>query len=113
MRCKPQGKADLNSRQTHRRLLKPLQGLVHLVDRKAYTFEGPNGDSVVEGPVPESMAADVEHYRNMLVEAVRRCAGLLVAAASRNPCHGSDRVWRVAHDRARLTGWMHELGLVL
>ena len=51
-----------------------LQGLVDLVDRKAYTFEGPNGDAVVEGPVPDSMAPDVERYRSKLVEAVRRCA---------------------------------------
>ena len=47
------------------------QGLVDLVDCKAYSFEGPNGDSVVEGPVPESMAADVELFRGRLVEAVR------------------------------------------
>ena len=52
----------------------PRQGLVDLVDRKAYSFEGPNGDSVVEGPVPESMEAEVEQHRSRLVEAVRLLA---------------------------------------
>ena len=52
-------------------LLLPKQGLADLVDRKAYSFEGPNGDSVVEAPVPPSMADDVEIYRSRLVEAVR------------------------------------------
>ncbi len=46
------------------------QGLVDLVDRKAYSFAGPNGDTVVEGPVPESMEAEVEQHRSRLVEAV-------------------------------------------
>jgi hypothetical protein len=55
-------------------VLLPKQGLVDLVDRKAYSFEGPNGDSVVEAPVPASMAADVELYRSRLVEAVRDSA---------------------------------------
>ena len=47
-----------------------LRGLVDLVDRKAYAFEGPSGDKVVEVPVPGDMAAEVEARRAELVERV-------------------------------------------
>ena len=42
-----------------------------LVERRAFTFEGPNGDDVIEGPIPADMASDVEILRAKLVEAVR------------------------------------------
>ena len=41
-----------------------------LIYRKAYTFHGPNGDEVKEGPVPADMVATVERFRTKLVEAV-------------------------------------------
>jgi len=66
-----------------------LQGLVDLVDRKAYSFEGPNGDSVVEGPVPESMAAEVEQHRSRLVEAVPLLACLICILSSRDQMSGN------------------------
>lgn len=47
-----------------------LRGLVCLVDRKAYTFEGGSGERVVEVPVPAELQAQVEAKRAELVEAV-------------------------------------------
>lgn len=43
-------------------------GVVDLVYRKAFTFEGPNGIEVTERPVPEDMKAQMEEYRADLVE---------------------------------------------
>ena len=45
-----------------------------LIERKAFTFEGPNGDDVIEGPIPVDLAGDVELLRAKLVEAVRSLA---------------------------------------
>ena len=51
--------------------MRALQGLVDLIERKAYHFEGPFGDDVTEVPVPAELAAEVDAARNKLVEAVR------------------------------------------
>ncbi len=46
------------------------EGLVHLLRMKAYYFEGPMGDKIVEKEIPENMKADVEKYRAELVEKI-------------------------------------------
>jgi elongation factor G len=43
-----------------------FRGVVDLLHRKAYTYEG---GKVTEGPIPADMEADVETYRRQLVEA--------------------------------------------
>ncbi len=47
-----------------------FKGMVDLVEEKAYTFDGPHGENIIEIPVPEDMAADVEKYRAILIEKV-------------------------------------------
>lgn len=44
------------------------QGVVDLVDRAAYYFEGPRGINMVVRPVPEGMREEVENKRQELVE---------------------------------------------
>ena len=73
-----QGLVDLNALKPKAICLNALkpkalmpQGLVDLIYRKAYTFEGPNGDEVTEGPLPADMIELVDQFRAKLVEAVR------------------------------------------
>lgn len=47
-----------------------FEGVVDLLKRKSYRFEGDMGEKVVEGEVPEDMKADVEKYRAELVEKI-------------------------------------------
>jgi len=46
------------------------KGVVDLVTRKAFVFEGPRGDKVSEVPVPEDMKSEMEAKRSELVERV-------------------------------------------
>ncbi|MFA4815369.1 MAG: elongation factor G, partial [Candidatus Gracilibacteria bacterium] len=43
-------------------------GIIDLIERKAYKFEGKHGDTEVEIPMPEDMKAQVEEYRAKVVE---------------------------------------------
>jgi elongation factor G len=45
-------------------------GVVDLVRMKAYRFEGPAGDQIVEGPVPPAMAAEAAAARDQMLDAV-------------------------------------------
>ncbi len=47
-----------------------FEGLVDLIENKAYHFEGKNGENIVEIPIPENMAEQVKEYRSKLVEKV-------------------------------------------
>ena len=47
-----------------------FKGMIDLVERKAYTFDGDLGVNVVEMDVPEDMKSKMEEYRAMLVEKV-------------------------------------------
>lgn len=47
-----------------------FEGLVDLIENKAYHFEGKNGENIVEIPIPENMAEQVKEYRAKLVEKV-------------------------------------------
>jgi len=47
-----------------------LQGIVDIVSRKAYTFEGPKGEVVKEVPVPPEKVEDMEAARGTLIEAL-------------------------------------------
>ncbi len=49
---------------------KDFLGSIDLVERKAYTFDGPAGEKVVEMEIPEDMKDKVEEYRAALIEKV-------------------------------------------
>jgi elongation factor G len=44
-----------------------LEGVVDLVDQKAYYFTGANGDDIIVKEIPEAMKADVKKYRHILI----------------------------------------------
>jgi elongation factor G len=45
-------------------------GVVDLVEMKAYTFHGENGERIEVGPIPEQMAEQVAEYREKMLDAV-------------------------------------------
>jgi len=45
-------------------------GVIDIIERKAYNFEGKHGEIVKEIPVPEDMKAQVEEYRHRVMEKV-------------------------------------------
>jgi elongation factor G len=47
-----------------------FEGVVDLLTRKSFHFEGEMGDKIIEGEVPENMKADVEKYRAELIEKI-------------------------------------------
>ncbi len=47
-----------------------FEGVIDLIRRVSYRFEGQCGEKVVEGPVPEDMQEETERWRSMLVEKV-------------------------------------------
>jgi elongation factor G len=47
-----------------------FKGVVDLIDRKAYTFEGEHGETVTEIEIPSNMKEEVEDRRAMLVERI-------------------------------------------
>lgn len=47
-----------------------FEGVIDLVRRKSYRFEGESGERVAEGEVPEDMKEKVEEWRALLVEKV-------------------------------------------
>ncbi len=46
------------------------QGVVDLITMKAYTFDGPSGETIVESEIPADMKDDAEKYREEMLEAV-------------------------------------------
>ncbi len=46
------------------------EGVIDLLEMKAYGFEGKLGDNVIEIPFPENLRADAEKYRGELVEKI-------------------------------------------
>lgn len=47
-----------------------FEGIIDLVEEKAYRFEGKMGETVVEMDIPENMKGQVEEYRGILIEKV-------------------------------------------
>ncbi|MFA5792567.1 MAG: elongation factor G [Candidatus Gracilibacteria bacterium] len=45
-----------------------FSGVIDLIERKAYEFEGKHGEIIKEIPIPEDMKAQVEEYRAKIVE---------------------------------------------
>jgi len=55
-----------------------FKALIDLIERKAYTFNGKNGEEIVEVPVPADMIEAVEKYRKILVEKVAESSDTLM-----------------------------------
>lgn len=49
---------------------KDLKGIIDLIERKAYAFEGDMGEKTVEIDIPQDMKDKIEKYRAILVEKV-------------------------------------------
>lgn len=45
-----------------------FEGIIDLVEKKAYRFEGPMGETIIERDIPADMTAKVEEYRKKMVE---------------------------------------------
>jgi len=50
-----------------------FEGVIDLIEKKAYHFEGSFGENVVEFPIPEDMKGKVEEYRNIMIEKASEC----------------------------------------
>jgi elongation factor G len=47
-----------------------FHGVIDLISMKAYTFEGDNGEHVVEKPIPPELLAEAETHRETMLDAV-------------------------------------------
>lgn len=47
-----------------------FEGIVDVIEKKAFHFEGDHGMNIVEIPIPADMVASVDEYRTMLVDKV-------------------------------------------
>ncbi len=56
-----------------------FSGLVDLLERKAYKFEGDKGQNIIEIPIPEDMKEQVEEYRAKLIEKIAEANDDLMA----------------------------------
>lgn len=45
-----------------------FNGVIDLIEQKAYTFEGKNGETIKEIPIPEDQLDVVKEYRNKMIE---------------------------------------------
>jgi len=45
-----------------------FKGIIDLIELKAFTFEGANGEKIIEIDIPEDMKSKVDHHRNHLIE---------------------------------------------
>jgi elongation factor G len=50
-----------------------MRGVIDLIEQKAYEFKGNFGEQIEEIEIPEELKADVESYRNTMVEAIVEC----------------------------------------
>jgi len=47
-----------------------FEGIVDLITMKSYRFEGANGEKIIEGAIPDNMAADAQKCRDELLDSV-------------------------------------------
>jgi len=67
-------------------------GIIDLVQKKAYKFEGEHGEKVVEIPVPENLNDEVSEYRAVLMEKVAECDDELMDAYLQNSALTDDQI---------------------
>lgn len=47
-----------------------FEGVVDLIEMKAYKFEGESGEKIIESEIPENLAEEAKKYRSLMVEKV-------------------------------------------
>ena len=47
-----------------------FSGVIDLIERKAYNFEGENGEKIIEIPIPDEMKDEVEKTRALMIEKI-------------------------------------------
>jgi elongation factor G len=57
-----------------------FEGVVDLITMKAYTFEGGNGEHIVEKPIPQELLAEAETSRETMLDAVSMFSDALTEA---------------------------------
>ncbi len=57
-----------------------FEGVVDLITMKAYTFEGANGEHIVEKPIPQELLAEAETSRETMLDAVSMFSDALTEA---------------------------------
>jgi len=55
-----------------------MSGVVDLLTRKAYKFEGNFGENIIDIEIPEDMKEKVEEYRSEMIEKVAECDDVLI-----------------------------------
>ncbi|MFA5248039.1 MAG: elongation factor G [Patescibacteria group bacterium] len=55
-----------------------FSGLIDLIEKKAYKFEGANGEKIVEIEIPADMVDQVEKYHATMVEKIAECDDILM-----------------------------------
>ena len=61
-----------------------FEGVIDLVEKKAYKFEGDHGEKTIEIDIPEDMVSKVDEYRSQLMEKVAECDDELLDAYLEN-----------------------------
>jgi len=79
-----------------------LEGVIDLVDMKALRFNGDNGEQIEAGPIPESMQAEADEARELLLDAVSMYSddlteALLEEAVTSEVVHSAIREATLAH----------------
>ncbi|MBM3227632.1 elongation factor G [Candidatus Peribacteria bacterium] len=67
-------------------------GLIDLIEKKAYRFEGAHGENRIEIPIPEDMVQDVNEYRAVLMEKVAEVNDDLIDAFLENGALTDDQL---------------------
>ncbi len=57
-----------------------FRGIIDLLQKKAFEFQGDHGEKIVEIPVPENRLADVEKFRHDLIEKIVENDDVLMSA---------------------------------
>ncbi|MFH1246565.1 MAG: elongation factor G, partial [Candidatus Liptonbacteria bacterium] len=57
-----------------------FRGVINLIEKKAYEFQGDHGERIVEIPIPENMAEQIEKARHEMVEKIVENDDVLMSA---------------------------------
>ncbi|MBI5152272.1 elongation factor G [Candidatus Peregrinibacteria bacterium] len=55
-----------------------FKGIIDLIEKKAFKFEGKHGEKISEVPIPDDMKDVVEKYRHTLIEKAAECDDALI-----------------------------------
>jgi elongation factor G len=71
-----------------------FSGLIDLVEKKAYKFEGEHGENRIEIPIPEDMVQNVNEYRAVLIEKIAEVNDDLIDAFLENGALTDEQIRR-------------------